>query len=65
MTNKQTIEIKESTFNRLNKLSSYYKIYSIEDILNILVVKELRVLSVSTRQKHKESIKRKSNKKQL
>ena len=50
MTNKTDLIIKTNTLNRLLKLSNYYKIYNVEEVLNILVVKELRVLGVSTRQ---------------
>jgi len=56
MTNKATLSIKESIFNKLVYLCDYYKIYTLEDMLNILVVKELRVIGLSRRQE-KECLK--------
>ena len=38
------IEIKLKVFEKLVKLRDYYKIYDIDDLLNILIVKELRAI---------------------
>ena len=53
----ETIKLNTTELNNLLRLCKYYKIYKSNEMINILVVNELRSLSTI---KHKENIKHKT-----